>query len=111
MSRYKLIYFVPESHLEETKGAIFAAGGGALGDYDHCAWQVLGVGQFRPMNGAQPFLGHHGIVERVAEYRVEIMVEGLYVSAAIQALKDAHPYEEPAFELVALVDPEALSAV
>lgn len=53
----KLIYYVPESHLEATKLAIFQAGAGGIGDYEHCAWQVLGIGQFKPLSGAQPFIG------------------------------------------------------
>ena len=53
----KLIYYVPESHLESTKLAIFEAGAGGIGHYEHCAWQVKGIGQFKPVQGANPFLG------------------------------------------------------
>lgn len=111
MLRYKLIYFVPESHLEATKDAVFAAGGGALGNYDRCAWQVLGDGQFRPLVGAQPFLGQQGSTECLAEYRVEVLLRQPCVATAIRALIAAHPYEEPAFELVALVNPTTLIEV
>jgi hypothetical protein len=57
---YKLAFFVPDSHVEVVKAAVFAAGGGRIGDYDHCAWQVLGQGQFRPLDGSQPFSGKQG---------------------------------------------------
>lgn len=53
---FKLIYYVPESHLESTKLAIFEAGAGGIGNYEHCAWQVLGTGQFKPVKGANPLL-------------------------------------------------------
>ena len=65
---FKLCVFVPVSHVEQVKQALFAAGAGRLGDYDCCSWQVLGTGQFRPLDGSQPFLGQTGVVEQVEEY-------------------------------------------
>lgn len=100
---YKLNFYVPESHLEEVKHAVFAAGAGKIGDYDSCCWQVLGQGQFRPLAGSKPFLGQQGAVERVSEYRVEMVCEAKRIRAAVAALLDAHPYEEPAWDVVALV--------
>ena len=100
---YKLCFYVPESHLEEVKTAVFSAGAGRIGDYDSCCWQVLGQGQFRPLAGSDPFLGRQGEVEQVAEYRVELVCAAQYLKAAVQALRDAHPYEEPAWDVVALV--------
>ena len=70
----KLIYYVPQSHLEETKQAVFAAGAGGIGNYEHCAWQVLGTGQFKPVKGANPFIGELDVLEHVAEWRVETIV-------------------------------------
>jgi hypothetical protein len=100
---FKLCFYVPESHLEEVKVAVFAAGAGRIGDYDSCCWQVCGQGQFRPLVGSKPFLGQEGTVERVTEYRVEMVCEGQSVRAAVAALLEAHPYEEPAWDVVALV--------
>ncbi|HEY6132026.1 MAG TPA: NGG1p interacting factor NIF3 [Halioglobus sp.] len=100
---YKLCFFVPELHLENVKSAVFSTGAGRIGDYDCCCWQVLGEGQFRPLPGSTPFLGRQGVVEVVAEYRVEMVCEAQFVSAAVAALLDAHPYEEPAWDVVALV--------
>ena len=100
---FKLCFYVPESHLEEVKVAVFAAGAGRIGDYDSCCWQVSGQGQFRPLVGSKPFLGQDGTVERVTEYRVEMVCEGQSVRAAVAALLEAHPYEEPAWDAVALV--------
>lgn len=101
---YKLCYFVPESHLEETKSALFLAGAGRIGDYDSCAWQCLGQGQFRPLDGSQPFLGQAGQIEMVNEYRVELVCEDSTVKPAIAALKLAHPYEEPAYDVCRMED-------
>ncbi len=100
---YKLGFYVPASHLEEVKAAAFAAGAGRIGDYDSCCWQVLGQGQFRPLAGSDPFLGRQGAVEQVPEYRVEMVCDGAQVRAAVAAMIAAHPYEEPAWDLVALV--------
>jgi len=100
---YKLSFYVPESHLEAVKQAVFAAGAGRIGDYDSCCWQVAGQGQFRPLEGSQPFLGQQGSVEQVPEYRVEMVCDRQCIEAAVAALLEAHPYEEPAWDVVALV--------
>jgi len=99
---FKLIYFVPVEALELTKQAVFDAGAGRLGDYEHCAWQTLGQGQFKPCQGANPYLGQPGLVERVEEYRVELLVDESLIPSVIMALKAAHPYEEPAYEVIRL---------
>ncbi len=100
---YKLCFYVPQSHLEPVKEAVFAAGGGRIGDYDHCCWQVAGQGQFRPLAGADPFIGTAGELQRVSEYRVELVCEELHIATVVAALKAAHPYEEPAYDVVAVV--------
>ncbi len=97
---YKLTVYIPESHLESVKDALFAAGAGQYENYDRCCWQVLGDGQFRPLNGSNPFLGQQGTEEHVAEFRVEMICRDEVLPAAADALKKAHPYEEPAFDLV-----------
>jgi hypothetical protein len=101
---YKITFFVPVTHVENVKTALFAAGAGRIGDYDACAWQVLGVGQFRPLPGANPFLGEVGVIEVVAEYRVELVCADDSLKAAVAALRASHPYEEPAYDVVHLVD-------
>ncbi|MBM7059947.1 YqfO family protein [Pseudomonas sp. UL073] len=101
---YKLCFYVPETHLEVVKTAIFAVGGGRIGNYDSCCWQVLGQGQFRPLQGSQPYLGQAGQVEQVAEWRVELVVADELIHDAVKALRKAHPYETPAFDVWRLSD-------
>jgi hypothetical protein len=101
---YKLSFFVPTSHVEDVKSAVFAAGGGRIGDYDHCAWQVLGTGQFRPLDGSQPFIGEAGQVEQVEEWKVELVVADELIRSVVAALKQSHPYETPAYEVWRLED-------
>lgn len=99
---YKLVFFVPEEHLEAVKAACFSAGAGRIGRYDCCAWQVLGQGQFRPLQGSQPHLGQLEVLEAVAEYRVEMVCEDALIKAVVLALRRAHPYEEPAYDVYPL---------
>lgn len=99
---YKLAFYVPQSHLEMVKNAVFATQAGRIGHYEHCCWQVLGQGQFRPMASAQPFIGTAGTLETLSEYRVELVCDDAHIRAAIAALKAAHPYEEPAYEVYKL---------
>ena len=100
---YKLCFYVPASHVEQVKEAVFAAGAGCIGEYEKCCWQVLGQGQFLPRANAQPFLGRCGEVEHLEEYRVEMVCEYACIQAAVTALLSAHPYEEPAWDVLALV--------
>ena len=100
----KLIYYVPESHLEITKTAIFQAGAGGIGDYEQCAWQVKGIGQFKPKANSQPFIGQIDQLETLEEWRVETIVPEQIAKQVKQALLLSHPYEEPAFEFLHLLD-------
>ncbi|WP_205341461.1 NGG1p interacting factor NIF3 [Denitrificimonas caeni] len=99
---YSLFFYVPETHLETVKAAVFAAGAGTIGDYKHCCWQVLGQGQFQPMAGSQPFIGQQNQLEKVAEWRVELVVDAAHIKSTVAALKAAHPYEEPAYAVHSL---------
>ncbi|WP_163835090.1 Nif3-like dinuclear metal center hexameric protein [Spartinivicinus ruber] len=101
---YKIAVFIPEEALESVKSAMFEAGAGKIGDYDSCSWQVKGQGQFRPLAGSNPYLGKLDQVEAVDEYRVEMICADQYVTEVIKAMKEAHPYEEPAYDVWQLAD-------
>jgi hypothetical protein len=103
-SVYKLVFYVPESHLEVTKAAVFDAGAGTIGNYDRCCWQVLGQGQFRSLSGSRPYLGQLDELESVAEYRVELVCRDECIAQAIVELKRVHPYEEPAYDVWSLAE-------
>jgi hypothetical protein len=100
---YKLVFFVPADARERVKAAVFAAGAGRIGRYECCSWEVAGMGQFRPLDGANPAIGAIGALEYVDEYRVEMVLEDAHLAEVVAALRAAHPYEEPAFDLVRLV--------
>lgn len=99
---YQISVYVPDADREAVKAAMFAAGGGRIGDYDQCCWQVRGTGQFRPLPGADPHIGTVGAVEQVEEWRLELVVADDCVAAVIAAMKAAHPYEEPAYAVIRL---------
>jgi len=97
---YKLTVYVPDSHLEPLKQALFAAGAGRLGDYAQCCWQVKGIGQFCALTSATPFIGQIDQLEQVEEWRVEMLLQEPDREAVIDALRKNHPYQTPAFDFV-----------
>lgn len=99
----KLVWFVPLSHLETTRDAVFAAGGGEIGDYRRCSFWTVGTGSFLGGAGTSPFVGEAGREERVEEARVETVVAVACLGEVIAALRRAHPYEEPAIDMMPLL--------
>ena len=104
--RHKLVWFVPREALEATREAVFAAGAGRIGDYERCSWYTAGTGTFLAGEGADPSIGRIGTEERVSELRVETVVPADRAREVVAALRAAHPYEEVAFEIYALVELE-----
>lgn len=98
----KWVVFVPTGDAERVREALFAAGAGHIGDYSHCSWSVAGTGQFLPGPNASPAIGARGEIERVTEQRVEVIAPAGIRAAVLAAMRAAHPYEEPAFDLVSL---------
>lgn len=96
---YKICVYIPETHLRQVKTALFAAGAGRIGNYDNCCWQVAGEGQFRPLAGSTPHIGQANQIESVKEYKVELVCEDHLVKLVIEAMKRAHPYETPAYDV------------
>jgi len=96
---YQLCFYVPESHLEELKTALFDKGAGILGDYDSCCWETLGHGQFKPLQGSSPMIGEINKVESVREYKVEMVCAAEYIKQVLCELIEKHPYETPAYSV------------
>ncbi|WP_346797315.1 NGG1p interacting factor NIF3 [Halomonas sp. Bachu 37] len=101
---YKLAFFVPVESAENVKEAVFETGAGRIGNYEACCFQTPGTGQFRPLEGADPHIGKVGELEYVKEVKVELVCSDDHIRTAVAALKLAHPYEEPAYEVWQLVD-------
>lgn len=105
---YQLSFYVPESHLETVKDALFAQGAGEFNAYDQCCWQVRGEGQFRPLPGSRPYLGETRRLEKLTEYKVEMICRDEAIKTAVQTLLAVHPYEEPAYQVYKFMTVEEL---
>jgi len=101
---YKIEVYVPETHLDKLKEAIFDAGAGKIGSYDCCCWEVPGTGQFRPLDSSDPFLGRVGELEEVREIKVETVCSEQSISSVVEAINRIHPYETPAYQYWAVND-------
>ena len=101
--RVKLVWFVPAEALEATRDAVFEAGAGRIGDYERCSWYTAGTGTFRGGTGTKPSVGESGREERVSELRLETVFPEERHEDVIAALRAAHPYEEPAFDVYPLL--------
>jgi dinuclear metal center YbgI/SA1388 family protein len=110
----KLVTYVPVEHTARLLDVLSYAGAGSIGDDDRAAWSTPGTGTFRPLPGAQPAVGEVGRVEEVAEDRLELVLPRSHRDAVVRAMRAAHPYEEPAYdllELAVLTGPEGLGRV
>ena len=101
----KLVVFVPPESLEAVRDALFGAGAGLIGDYERCSWYTEGTGTFLGGEESAPTIGERGREERVAELRLETVYPADREAEVVTALRVAHPYEEPAFDLYPLVRP------
>lgn len=97
---YQLIFYVPETHCESVKSALFKANAGKIGEYDQCAWQVLGQGQFRPLKNSHAYIGAVDQLEQLPEFRVEMVCDKANIKQVLAALLASHPYETPAYHVL-----------
>ena len=97
--RYKLVVYVPESHAEALREAMGNAGAGKIGKYEHCTFTLKGVARFKPLQGANPTDGNVGELEEVVEERIETVCTGEVLQDVLKAIREAHPYEEPATDV------------
>jgi len=98
----KLVVFVPEEALDAVRSAVFEAGAGRIGEYERCSWYTVGTGTFLGGGASDPAIGAPGREERVPEYRLETVYPVEREAEVVAALRAAHPYEEPAFDLYLL---------
>jgi dinuclear metal center YbgI/SA1388 family protein len=103
----KIVVFVPDEHLESVQNAMWSAGAGEIGQYDRASFRARGVGTFRPLEGANPFSGKIGKLENADEWRLEVIAPVSKQNQIVAAMKSAHPYEEVAFDIIALQNREA----
>lgn len=100
----KIVVFVPTSYADRIREVLAKAGCGHIGNYDFCCFSMKGVGRFRPLLGAHPFVGKRGKIEKVPEERIETICLKANYKKVLTALKKVHPYEEPAVDVYPLLD-------
>ncbi|NPV20985.1 hypothetical protein [Bradyrhizobium aeschynomenes] len=99
MKTYKIVVYVPAANGEAVRHAMGEAGAGRIGNYDYCSFTMTGTGRFRPLAGANPTIGAVGRLETVAEERIETVCAEDRLRPALEAIRAAHPYEEPAIDV------------
>ncbi len=97
--QYKIVVYVPEDHADRLREAMGDAGAGKIGNYSHCTFTIKGTGRFKPEEGANPTIGAVGTLEEVAEDRIETVCEADKLQDVMKAIRDVHPYEEPATDV------------
>lgn len=111
---FKLVVFVPKSHIENVHKALCDGGAGHIGNYSHCTFMSEGIGTFKALDGANPFIGEVGEMEQVSEYKLETIVSDKNLKTVIKEMVQAHPYEEVAYDVVPLsneIEPWGLGRV
>ncbi|MFA5948189.1 MAG: YqfO family protein [Candidatus Gracilibacteria bacterium] len=100
----KITVFVPSSHANKVRMAMAESGAGHIGNYDFCSFSTKGVGRFRGLYGAKPFIGKKGKIEKVNEEKIETICPKKILNTVIAAIKKAHPYEEPTIDIYPLLN-------
>lgn len=101
---YKIVVFVPNTHVEDVRNAITESGGGWIGNYSHCTFNIEGIGTFMPREGTNPYIGSAGKIEKVEEVRVETIVKQSILDTVVNNMINAHPYEEVAYDIYPLLN-------
>jgi hypothetical protein len=101
---FRIIVYVPVADAPSVRSAMAAAGAGQIGNYDSCSFSTQGIGRFRPLAGADPTIGTVGNVEEVEEEKIEAVVEESRMQDVLRAIKNTHPYEEPAIHVLRMED-------
>lgn len=106
--RVKITVFVPLVNADEIRRVLGENGSGVLGKYSYCSFTTKGIGRFRPTAEARPHIGSAGVLESVEEERIEVVCGKNIAKKVIEIMKQAHPYEEAAFDIVPLIEESEL---
>ena len=104
VNRVKIIVTIPIENLEEVRNAICEAGAGIIGNYTHCSMSTKCIGTFKPNDEAKPYIGENNKLEFVEEEKLEVVCNVVNVKKVISKLREVHPYEEPAIDIIPLLD-------
>lgn len=104
VNRVKIIVTIPVSNVEEVRNAICNSGAGVIGNYTHCSMSTKCIGTFKPNDNANPYIGENNKLEFVEEEKLEVVCDVSNVKSVISKLREVHPYEEPAIDIIPLLD-------
>lgn len=104
INRVKIFVTIPVDDVGKIREAVCQAGAGVIGEYDYCTTSVKSIGTFRPSDNANPYIGTRQQLEFVEEEKLEFVCDVDKVKGVLKALREAHPYEEPAIDIVPLID-------
>ena len=104
VKRVKIVVTVPLENVDVVRDAVCEAGAGVIGNYKNCSTATRCIGTFIPCDNAKPYIGKNNVLEVVEEEKLEVVCDINIVSSAIKALREAHPYEEPAIDIIPLID-------
>ena len=106
VNRVKIIVTIPIDNVEEVRNAICEAGAGIIGNYTYCSMSTKCIGTFKPNDNANPYIGENNKIEFVEEEKLEVVCDANNVKHVISKLREVHPYEEPAIDIIPLLDEE-----
>ena len=104
VNRVKIIVTIPIENVEEVRKAICEAGAGIIGNYTYCSMSTKCIGTFKPNDNANPYIGENNKLEFVEEEKLEVVCGVDNVKKVISKLRKVHPYEEPAIDIILLLD-------
>lgn len=106
--KVKIVVFAPKTHTDIVRQAMGDAGAGRIGNYSHCSFSVNGVGRWKPMDGAKPYIGEVGKFEEAIEERIECECDRSIAKIVVESIRKVHPYEKVAFDIMPLILEEEL---
>ncbi|MBS3943853.1 MAG: Nif3-like dinuclear metal center hexameric protein [Melioribacter sp.] len=101
-NQFKVVIFVPAVNVDELSEALFSVGGGVIGNYENCSFRIIGEGTFKGNEDSNPAIGKKGNTEKVEEVRLELIVDSWNLGKIVNAIREHHPYEEPAYDIYPL---------
>lgn len=107
VNRVKIIVTIPIENVDEVRNAICEVGAGIIGNYTHCSMSTKCIGTFKPNDNANPYIGENNKMEFVEEEKLEVVCDVNNVKNVISKLREVHPYEEPAIDIIPLLDEES----
>lgn len=109
VNRVKIIVTIPIENVEEVRNAICEVGAGIIGNYTHCSMSTKCIGTFKPNDKANPYIGENNKMEFVEEEKLEVVCDINNVKSVISKLREVHPYEEPAIDIIPLLDEKSFN--